>query len=200
VVDLLDEPLDERGLGIQRSEPVLLFDLEQRMQAPGRRAVDLVADLGALPGQPVQLPGPRGSSDLCSDRPGSPHRRHEHRVEQRLSLPKLGAGGPTSKLKAVVCGHDRRPRGLGWPEVRVRHSVAITVGCRYDLTGQLQGEVGIRRRWKLTMLMSKAAAPPCPSPKNRRPIARFVRTSLSTSSLQGGHTIRAGGLHGRAGP
>ena len=52
--DLVNEALGERRLGDQQREPVFLLDHEQRMHARGDRAVDVSADLGALPGEPAK--------------------------------------------------------------------------------------------------------------------------------------------------
>ena len=53
VGDALDELLDERGLGVEQREPVVLLDEEQRVDATLDRAVDQLADAGPLAGEPL---------------------------------------------------------------------------------------------------------------------------------------------------
>src|SRR6266516_4723058 len=47
LVDLLDEAGDEGGLGVEQRQPVVLFDQEDGIEAPGERVVDPGADLVA---------------------------------------------------------------------------------------------------------------------------------------------------------
>src|SRR6185437_15435002 len=80
VGDLPDEPLDERGLGVQQGEPVLLLDEEQRGHALGEGARDDGLDLGALRGQPGE-PLPEQLQNLAGrQRADQRERGHEVRV------------------------------------------------------------------------------------------------------------------------
>src|SRR5215831_12897296 len=80
VGDLPDEPLDERGLGVQQREPVLLLDQEQRGHALGKGALDDGLDLGALRGQPGE-PLPEQGENLAGwQRADQRERGHEVRV------------------------------------------------------------------------------------------------------------------------
>ena len=65
VRDAVGESLDERGLGVEQGEPVLLLDQEQRVHARGERVVDEAADLRALLAEPAQ-PAPQQLDDLAA--------------------------------------------------------------------------------------------------------------------------------------
>ena len=78
--DLLDELLDERRLGLQQGEPVVLLDQEQPGHALAQRVVDQCADLGALLGEPA-VPAAQQRDDLARwQRRDQRQRGHELRV------------------------------------------------------------------------------------------------------------------------
>src|SRR5262249_59547814 len=80
VGDLPDEPLDERGLGVQHREPVFLLDQEQLRHALGERAVDHGPDLGALFGEPGEPPPQQGENLVGWQRGDQRERGDEVRV------------------------------------------------------------------------------------------------------------------------
>ncbi len=102
VVDPFDEPLDEGGFGVQQGEPVFLLDQEQRVHAPGQRAVDQLADLGALLGEPAKPPAQQLDHLARWQRRDQRQRGHEVRVLVLRLLDQLAQ--PVAQLIAAGVG------------------------------------------------------------------------------------------------
>jgi hypothetical protein len=71
LVDLLDEAGDEGGLGVEQRQPVVLFDQEDGIEAPGERVVDPGADLVACLGERFGSPGEQRGGSRVSSTSGS---------------------------------------------------------------------------------------------------------------------------------